>query len=183
MEGEERSVLEALDALVRRGSRREEIDRIAARVERALEAAPGSRMAWEPIPLELWGGGLPAGIRSSWVFVLRAREATGAERHPNSRQRMTSWRGEGDLQTRTAASWTSHRLRGDPAAPIEDRWISIPPDVWHQAVVGAEHWAVVSLQTAAVDRLVEERPEPGDAGRTRRRTYEGGDPPGQAGGG
>ena len=51
------------------------------------------------------------------------------------------------------------------------------------ASVGAEHWAVVSLQTAAVDRLVEERPEPGDAGRTRRRTYEGGDPPGQAGGG
>lgn len=68
----ERAVLESLDSLVRRSEIRAALDVIAARVERRLEADQSSLLAWEPIPLSLYGETVPRGIRSSWVFVLRA---------------------------------------------------------------------------------------------------------------
>ena len=88
-------------------------------------------MAWEPIPLEVFDN-LPAEIKSSWVFVLRAGTNTGPERHPNSHQRMMSFAGGGDLQTGELDVWKSNVLRSDPAAQWEQRWVSIPPNVWHQ---------------------------------------------------
>jgi hypothetical protein len=115
-------------------------------------------LAWEPVPLDLYPGPLPKSIRSSWVFILRAGTATGAERHPNSHQRMMSYRGLGDFQTRTESEWSSHFLKSDPSLPLEAQWISIPPLVWHQAVVPAENWVVVSFHTASEDELIEERP-------------------------
>jgi hypothetical protein len=69
----------------------------------AGETAPkgeGKVMAWEPIPLSIYGNALPAMIRSIWVFILRAGTNTGAERHPNSHQRMMSFEGSGDMQIR-----------------------------------------------------------------------------------
>jgi hypothetical protein len=101
---------------------------------------------------------------------------TGAERHPNSRQRMVSWSGGGDFQVHDGARWQSHRLVSDPAAPLERRWVSIPPDTWHQGVVADADWLVVSFHTVAAAELIEERPDPGDPDpfhprRTRRRRY------------
>ena len=58
----------------------------------------------------------------------------------------------------------------------EERWLSIPPDTWHQGVVGDEDWVVVSFHTVPKTELVEERPDPEDPDpfhprRTRRRRY------------
>jgi hypothetical protein len=171
MSPDEIDILEALDRAVQAPSVRAKIDRIVARVVAALEADPRAPMAWEPIPLALYDAAIPAAIRSSWVFVLRAGIVSGAERHPNSHQRMTSYRGRGDFQTRPGEQWLSHRLTSDPAAPLEQRWISIPTNVWHQGVVPDEHWAVVSFQTAGIDELIEERPlDAGESG-VRRRKY------------
>ena len=61
-------------------------------------------MAWEPIPLTIYGGAVPDAIKSSWVFVLRASANTGAERHPNSHQRMMSFQGSGDMQVQAGSS-------------------------------------------------------------------------------
>jgi hypothetical protein len=83
-------------------------------------------MTWEPIPLIVFGSALPPEIRSAWVFVLRAGADTGAERHPNSHQRMMSFEGSGDLQTREPGKWLSNVLVSDAEAPLERRWISIP---------------------------------------------------------
>jgi hypothetical protein len=171
MDPQERAILERLDAALRRDSARAVIDGIVARVEQALDAEPDSVMAWEPIPLECYARTLPGEIRSNWVFILRARTATGAERHPNSHQRMISYRGAGDFQTRPGSDWCSHHLTSDPDAPLEQRWISIPRNVWHQAVVSGRNWVVVSFQTAAADELIEERPDAGDEGIIRRRRY------------
>ena len=152
---------------------RPEIEAIVARVEQKLRSRPADALAWEPIPLELYGAALPQAIRSSWVFVLRANTTTGAERHPNSHQRMVSYRGRGDFQTRTSGAWRSHLLESDARAPIAARWISIPPNVWHQGVVPGENWAVVSFHTAAERELIEERPVPETEAGLRQRKYVG----------
>lgn len=169
MTDSERQILEALDAAVR--SAAGVIGPIVATVDRKLAANPDEVLAWESIPLDRYRIPLPPSIRSSWVFVLRAKVVTGAERHPNSHQRMMSYRGHGDFQTRPAESWLSHHLASEPTLPLDRRWISIPPNVWHQGVVGDEHWAVVSFHTVLPHELIEERPAIEAAGASRQRRY------------
>jgi hypothetical protein len=169
MKRHEREILDVCDAAVR--SAAAAIEPIVVDVERKLRERPDDVLAWEAIPLDLYGDRLPESIRSSWVFVLRANVATGAERHPNSHQRMMSFRGSGDFQTRPANEWISHQLRSDPSAPLEERWISIPQGVWHQGVVGPEDWAVVSFHTVRENELIEERPDSGDAELVTQRKY------------
>src|SRR5881628_1026234 len=160
MSPEKRSRLESLDAVLRSENVREQIRPIVERVRAELVRKKEALMTWEPIPLAVFGRKLPAEIRSAWVFVLRAGADTGAERHPNSHQRMMSFQGSGDMQTGEPAQWQSNALVSDPEAPLERRWISIPPNVWHRPVVGQDSdWAVVSFHTVAADELIEERPD------------------------
>jgi hypothetical protein len=170
----ERSPLESLDAVLRSENVREQIRPIIERVRAELARNKEALMTWEPIPLAVFGRKLPAGIRSAWVFVLRAGADTGAERHPNSRQRMMSFQGSGDMQTGEPGQWQSNALVSDPGAPLERRWISIPPNVWHRPVVGANaDWTVVSFHTVLADELIEERPDGGSKSRTKQMKYLG----------
>jgi hypothetical protein len=168
---EERRILEALDAALRRPGVESVIEAIAARVLHKLASNPEATLAWEPVPLEAYGGGLPPEIRSSWVFVLRAQTTSGAERHPNSHQRMMSYRGAGDLQTWEAGAFRSNALASDAKAPLEQRWVSIPVNVWHKPVMGADDWVVVSFHTAPADALIEERGDPETQAETHQETY------------
>ena len=136
MTSQEKSRLEELDGVLRSNKMLTQISPIISRVQAQLARKTEALMTWEPIPLELFGGALPPQIRSSWVFVLRAGADTGAERHPNSHQRMMSIQGSGDMRTDHDGRWHSNFLIGDPATPLEQRWISIPPNVWHRPVVG-----------------------------------------------
>jgi hypothetical protein len=114
---------------------------------------------------------LPPFIRSSWVFILRAGATTGAERHPNSHQRVMSFRGKGDLQTGGEGKWQSHHLNSNRDEDMEQRWLSIPTNVWHQADVSDVDWVVVSFHTVPAEELIEERPDKTDASRTQQRKY------------
>jgi hypothetical protein len=167
----EKGLLERLDRAVREKTASASIDRIAERVERILERDADAVEAWEPVPLQVYGGALPPGIRSSWVFVLRAGATTGAERHPDSHQRMTSWRGGGDFRVHDGKRWRSNFLVSDPAAPLGSKWVSIPRNVWHQGVVPEENWVVVSFHTVPAAELIEERPDAVDPEGTRSRKY------------
>ena len=167
----ERRLLERLDAAVRAEEVSATLRSAVRRVERILERGPTEIEAWESIPLEIYGSRLPPAIHSSWVFILRAGVTTGAERHPNSHQRMVSWRGQGDFQTHDGRRWQPHWLVSDRSAALENRWISIPPNTWHQGVVMEKDWVVVSFHTAFAAELVEERPVPGDERLTRQRRY------------
>jgi hypothetical protein len=172
MNPQERSILESLDVLLRSSETRAAITPVVDRVERKLAQDPAAVMAWEPLPLSIYGQSLPPFIRSSWVFILRAHTTTGAERHPNSQQRMMSYRNIGDMQTGGPGRWRPNPLVSDPTADLEQRWISIPINVWHQCVVPAcANWVVVSFHTVPADELIEERPDADDAGRTRQKTY------------
>jgi hypothetical protein len=167
MTADERSRLEALDAVVRSNELRAKIKSIVDRVCAALAERPETVMTWEPIPLETFGQGLPPEVRSGWVFVLRAGADTGAERHPNSHQRMMTLQGTGDMRVRAEvragralSPWQSNVLVSEPSAPLERRWISIPPNVWHRPVVDkAAHWVVVSFHTVPAEELIEEKPD------------------------
>ena len=172
MTSEEQTILAALDAAVRRPRASAALEPLVESALRKLKDDPDALLAWEPIPLEAYGAELPPGILSSWVFALRADGASGAERHPNSHQRMVSYRGAGDFQVWVDEQWQSNLLVSDHAAPLEQRWISIPVNVWHQAVVPTgEHWVVVSFHTVRHEDLIEERPDPADQSLTRRRHY------------
>ena len=172
MAREERSRLEALDRILRSEDVRAQIQPIVERVRADLARKRKAVMTWEPIPLNTFGSGLPSGIRSGWVFVLRAGANTGAERHPNSHQRMMSLAGSGDLQVREDQRWQSNVLVSEMSAPLEWRWISIPQNVWHQPVVptGAD-WVVVSFHTVPAEELIEERPDSGNGGEMRQMVY------------
>jgi hypothetical protein len=173
MQAEEKSLLEALDAMCRSKATRARIQPIVERVAQKLGQERTASMAWEPIPLEVYGPSLPAAIKSSWVFILRAGATTGAERHPNSHQRMMSYEGRGDMQTGGDGHWQSHPLVSDRSADLEERWISIPPKVWHQVVVPDQDWVVVSFHTVPADELIEERPQADHPDRTKQRKYLG----------
>lgn len=169
----ETDILTLLDQLLRRPFVRSVIEPIACRVAAQLRSNPTIPLAYETVPLGIYGNKLPTFIRSSWVFVLRGDSASGAERHPNSHQRVMAYRGDGDLQIRTANEWQSHLLTSDPLAPLESRWVSIPPNVWHQAVVSGLDWIVVSFHTVSDFELIEERPDETNADSTRKRKYLG----------
>jgi hypothetical protein len=187
MTAEERSLLQQLDRILRSEQVRVQVLPIVERVRAELTRKQDALMAWEPMALTLFGNALPAVTRSSWVFILRAGANTGAERHPNSHQRMMSFDGTGNMQTGAGSAdrsaptpfdiaWKSNVLVSDPKAPLERRWISIPQDVWHRPVIPkGTDWVVVSFHTVPAEELIEERP--GSSGGTKQMLYLASDRP------
>jgi len=173
MTAEEREILEALDRAVYSSEALKEIQSVVRRVNDHLIAGTNN-MAWEPMPLERFGSALPSMIRSAWVFILRAGVNTGAERHPNSHQRMMSFAGTGSMDIRASlqSQWTRNVLISGTGEPLERRWISIPPNVWHQPETPpGPNWVVVSFHTVPAAELIEERPDPQDATGSRQMRY------------
>src|SRR5207248_6189799 len=125
MTQQEHAQLESIDAILRSETVRQQILPIIERVRAELARKKEALMTWEPIPLTVFGRALPPEIRSAWVFVLRAGADTGAERHPNSHQRMMSVEGSGDLQTGEPGQWQSNVLVSSSEVSVERRWISI----------------------------------------------------------
>src|SRR5947207_1120245 len=184
MEPDEQARLEKLDAIVRSDELRAEIYLIVDRVCTALSQKPEALMTWEPIPLDIFRRKLPPEIRSGWIFVLRAGADTGAERHPNSHQRMMTLHGNGDMRVqalhgesstgRALSAWQSNVLVSEPSAPLERRWISIPPNVWHRPVVGKDaDWVVISFHTVPAEELIEEKLDEAEGELKRKKYVEG----------
>jgi hypothetical protein len=171
MDANEIQLLKQLDDLLKLPSVAVALNDIADRIEKNFLRS-FEPLAWEDVPLEVYLNRLPDQIHSSWVFLLRADSNSGAERHPNSIQRVTAWRGAADFQVWIDDQWKSQLLVPDFNRPIEDRWVTIPVNTWHQAVVGpGNHWIVVSFHTASAEELIEERPNPADATKFHQRLY------------
>ena len=162
-----------LDDIISKSSVRLEIDKVVSRVEEKLRKEPDATLVWESIPITIYGKELPDVIRSSLVFIIPPNTITGAERHPNSHQRMMSYRGSGDLQIWDGDKWDSKILVSNLDASIEKRWISISLNVWHQAVGFEEDWVVISFHTVSDGELIDERPDPENTKLTQQRRYMG----------
>ena len=174
MTPDERTRLQAIETVLRSDAVREQIRPIIERVRAELTRKDEAVMTWEPIPLSVFAGALPSEIRSAWVFVLRAGADTGAERHPNSQQRMMTFEGSGDMRTEAGGQWKSNVLVGTPEAPLEQRWISIPQNVWHRPVVGAgADWTVVSFHTVPAEELIEEKQDENSQNGIKQKKYLG----------
>ena len=159
----ETEILTALDAAVDSPAIARHVANALPTLELRLRLDPDASMSWEPIPLDTFDKPLPPEIRSSWIFVLRKGTTTGAERHPNSHQRMRSYRGGADFPEVHDGEWQSHRLTSDRSRPIFERWATIPPSTWHQGIVDSdENWVVVSFHTVPANEHIEERPTEDD---------------------
>jgi hypothetical protein len=110
MTKEERSRLEVLDRALRSETVREHIHSVVVRVREQLARRKDALMSWEPFPFEVLATTIPPEIRSAWVFVLRGDADTGAERHPNSHQRMMSRQRRDLVSLRDVTPMDPHEL-------------------------------------------------------------------------
>jgi quercetin dioxygenase-like cupin family protein len=166
-------VLEQLDRAAQSPGVLDQVAAIVGRVMAKLQAGQ-EVMAWETVDLSLFGGALPAGIASCWVFIIHGGAATGAERHPNSHQRSLSLAGQGEFQLRPKREWERHPLSSERDESLERRWVSIPANTWHRLLVGRDPWAMLSFHTVRSADLIEETPVSPDGldrGPTKRRRY------------
>jgi hypothetical protein len=164
-------IIVALDGALRSPEIQEMLEKLSREIEMELQREKEKVIVWRSVPLSIFPDEFPVQIRSSWVFGIQAKRETGAERHPRSHQRMMSYRGTGDMQVWDGKRWISRQLVSDSNEKMGKRWISIPPNTWHQVVTGENVWIVVSFHTVAEKELVEERPDANDPLITKERTY------------
>ena len=90
---------------------------------------------------------------------------------------MMTLHGSGDMRVRADAAsstWESNVLVSEPSAPLERRWISIPPNVWHRPVVARDaDWVVISFHTVPAEELIEEKLDESGAGTKQKKYVEG----------
>lgn len=145
---------------------------IEHRVAATLERNSRAPQAWEPLPAELFESGLPDGIRSCWIFRLRAGGTFGAERHPNSHQRSVALGGVATFELFDGNAWVAKQLCADTLEPLRDSWISIPAGQWHRIRIGPGDFTSCSFHTATAEELVEETPVGDDLAVTHKRLYD-----------
>ena len=126
--------------------------------------------AWEPIDTAHLGFKLPAGVASTWLFVLRPRATFPSERHPNSWQRSLALQGRATFELYSDGVWVPHVLDGSRAT-IAERAVSIRPGVWHRIEVGAEPFVSLSFHTVEAAELIEETCIGDDLSQTHTRRY------------
>ena len=142
-----------------------ELAKISDRLKRELADDPTApKSTFSPIALSLYGD-LPADIRSSWLFHLRAGLSHPAERHPNSIQRMFAFDRPGWFDWWDGARWVSEQLI--PGGP----GLSIPADTWHCMPAQPNAWTVVSFHTAEPEALIEIVGDPKSGAAITQRQY------------
>jgi hypothetical protein len=164
------AVLRELTTLVESRSVTARLAPIVTRLEGSLVASAELPQAWEPIPLETLDTDLPGAIKSCWIFVLRAGEVFGAEKHPNSHQRSIALQGSALFKLYGNGGWRSHPIRA-AGSSAEERSISIPVDTWHRIEIGPGNFASLSFHTVPASELIEETPVADDLSVTRQRLY------------
>jgi hypothetical protein len=166
------SEIEAL-GLLRHAARDPQMHRFLSGAAHALRQvlAENARLnsAQAFIPLDLYQRALSADVLSCWVFVLRRNHKYGAERHPNSIQRMFALDGAGAMELWEHGHWRRH----DFEAGRSDDGLSIPAQVWHRTAMLADVWAALVFHTAPAMELIDEVGDPAESQvfTTRARTH------------
>lgn len=164
-------VLIDLSELVSKAAAEEPLAGTLARVQRMLSTDRQAPQAWEPVPLDVFGEELPAGIKSCWVFVLRGGGVFGAERHPNSHQRTVALSGSARFEVFDQREWVPRPVDASGREPGASQSISIPPNTWHRIAIGPDTFVSCSFHTVDAHALIEETPVSDDLSITRQRLY------------
>lgn len=109
--------------------------------------------AWAVIDLNSVVGELPEGIKSGWVFVLKAGVPSGCHYHPNSIQHMAVVKGQGVSKVGGVSKRMMHL--GSPDHSLRDIWYVIGESVPHEFFPEAEDLVVVSFHTCEANELEE----------------------------
>lgn len=152
MSTEERIVLEQLDKLVQESDLSFEIRRSKELLQHDASLLAGT----VPVSLNKFTGYLPAEIGSARIFTLRANTQFRTERHPNSRQRVVSLEGTGQIMVKDKASPRILTLVSSPDTHIEERWASVTANVWHQPQANAQDWVVLTFHQVPEHELIDE---------------------------
>jgi hypothetical protein len=126
--------------------------------------------AWESLPLDLFGSGIPDGIKSCWFFVLRGDAIFGAERHPNSHQRSFALEGAAFFEMFADGVWSPYPVNSLDRT-LEEQAISIPVNTWHRIKIGPTNFVSLSFHTTQAQELIEETPIGDDLSITQQRLY------------
>jgi hypothetical protein len=164
-------VLLELDNLLVREGGAEMLSPMIARLLQHLDESPTLPQTWQPLGEEFLDSKLPGGIVSAWLFALRGGGKFTNERHPNSWQRSLALRGRALFEVYSEGSWQRHPLDG-AGLTINERAISIPPNIWHRIAIGPDALVSLSFHTVAADELIEETCAGDDFSQTHRRLYQ-----------
>ena len=130
------------------------INLVIAEVEKELNDSKISSIT-KTVSLSVFRNKLPESINLCRVFILRADAKSKVERHTNSFQRTLTWKGNGETKVLENDKWTLYRTKS-AGINLEDRWISVPANIWHQPISGNKNWITVTFHTASENEIIDE---------------------------
>ena len=154
---QEKNILENLDNLLKKKNIISLIAPIINEVKKELEQKQVVSIT-KNIPVESFGSELPASINLCRLFILKANTKSKIERHTNSYQRTYTLYGEGDTKIFENNVWKSN-VRKSSGSSIEDRWLSVPDNTWHQPISFSDGWITITFHTASESEIIDEYKE------------------------
>jgi len=164
-------IMADLERIVREHEHAGRLKAILGQLLATLQRSPELPQAWQPLPEDFFGTQFPDGVRSAWIFTLRAGGKFSNERHPNSWQRSIAIRGSALFETYADGDWLKHPIAGSGGS-LEERSVSIPVNVWHRIVIGPETFVSMSFHTVPSAELIEETCVGDDFSQTQQRLYQ-----------
>ena len=150
----ERKVLESLDEILNQKSI---LSSLVPLIDKTFDEfkQSGVTSLTKNIPLEIFGDKLPGEINLCRLFILKANTKSKIERHTNSFQRTFTYSGEGDTKVFLNGTWKSE-TRKSTENSIEDRWLSVSENIWHEPKALNTNWITITFHTAKENEITDE---------------------------
>ncbi|MBI3591043.1 MAG: hypothetical protein HY094_06685 [Candidatus Melainabacteria bacterium] len=147
---EDKTILEALDQIIKD-------PKIMKFLIPLVEEARNEKCfpVTKNVPLSLFEQKLPKQINLCRIFILPANTTSKIERHTNSFQRTVTVVGSGETKILNNNIWVSN-VRTARGKTIEERWLSVPENTWHQPISGTEDWITITFHTALENEIIDE---------------------------
>ena len=154
MNSDEIKIISFLDDLLRNTSISKLIDLEIVKARKALENSNSSSIT-ETLPLSVFENKLSKDINLCRLFILKANLKSKIERHRNSHQRTFTCFGEGDTRILENNIWKSN-ISKSLGASIDNRWLSVPENTWHQPIALLNDWITITFHTASESEIIDE---------------------------
>ena len=153
MNSYELKIISLLDELLTNESIKKTLDPMISTTKKKF--TKGSTLSiTETIPLSLFADELPKEISLCRLFILKANTKSKIERHTNSYQRTFTLYGEGDTKILENNIWKSN-IRRSSGTSIDERWLSVPGNIWHQPIALSTDWVTVTFHTASESEIID----------------------------
>lgn len=152
----EAKILSQIENLIAGDAATEAIQQAVATIEEQLQADPEKQAVSLPITLEVFGPNLSDEFLTCRAFGIRAGEKLKIERHTNSHQRMLTLKGGGLVYILRSQGWELCHQHSGQEISLEEKWVSIDPEVWHLPVGGPKGWIGLAFHTATQEELIDD---------------------------